>query len=375
MKRLILILTLLVCASAIRGAAALGVRGVVYDVGLMYGGTSLSVADFRPEQVDYDMGVIADILGCNAVRIEGESLERLAVASRKAAAKGLRVFFNPWKMAADSAQTVGYMEQAAAVAEGLRAEGIDLVFVAGCEYTIFSKGAFPGDTFDERLAWLMKLASEPDPARLLAERCVSLNRILGSIAAAVRRSFHGPVTYASGGWESVDWSLFDYVGVDYYRNGETAEAYVDGLKHYQAFGKPVLVMEMGCCAYRGAAERGSFGFAVLQGTDSEGRAVYEGGVTPVRDEAVQADYLEENIALLGSAGADGVFVYVFSYPIYPYSADGIDYDMTSYALVKSFPATDARSQRLPAWEPKRAFFRLGEVYNAMNNEANSVKKP
>lgn len=52
----------------------------------------------------------------------------------------------------------------------------------------------------------------------------------------------------------------------------------------------------------------------------------------------------------------------------------IDYDMTSYALVRSFPATDARSQRLPAWEPKRAFFRLGEVYNAMNSEADSVKK-
>ena len=69
-----------------------------------------------------------------------------------------------------------------------------------------------------------------------------------------------------------------------------------------------------------------------------------------------------------------LLVYVFSYPIFPYSGDGIDYDMTSYALVRSFPATDARSQRSPAWEPKRAFFRLGEVYNSMNNEADSVKK-
>lgn len=375
MKRLILILALLVCASGLRGAAALGVRGVVYDVGLMYGGTSLSVADFRPEQVEYDMDVIADILGCNAVRIEGESLDRLAVASRKAAAKGLRVFFNPWKMAADSAQTVAYMEQAAAVAEGLRAEGADIVFVTGCEYTLFSKGAFPGDTFDERLAWLMKLGSEPNPMQQIEKGSAALNRILGSVVSAVRKHFKGDVTYASGGWESVDWSLFDYVGVDYYRNGETAEAYVDGLKRYEAFGKPVLVMEMGCCAYQGAAERGSFGFAVLQGTDGEGRAVYEGGVTPVRDEAVQAAYLEENIALLDRAGADGVFVYVFSYPIYPYSADGIDYDMTSYALVKSLPATDARSQRLPAWEPKRAFFRLGEVYNAIKGDADSIKKP
>lgn len=375
MKRLILILALLVCASGLCGAAALNVRGVVYDVGLMYGGISLSVAEFRPEQVEYDMDVIADILGCNAVRIEGESLDRLAVASRKAAAKGLRVFFNPWKMQADSAQTVAYMEQAAAVAEGLRAEGADIVFVTGCEYTLFCKGAFPGETFDDRLQWLMHLGSEPNPMEQLEKCNAALNRILGSVVSAVRKHFKGDVTYASGGWESVDWSLYDIVGVDYYRNGETAEAYVVGFERYRAFDKPAVVMEMGCCAYRGAAERGGFGFSVLQGTDADGNAVYEGGSTPVRDEEVQADYLEENIALLDSAGADGVFVYVFSYPIYPYSADGIDYDMTSYAIVKSFSATDARSQRLPAWEPKRAFFRLGEVYNSLKNASESVKKP
>ena len=67
--------------------------------------------------------------------------------------------------------------------------------------------------------------------------------------------------------------------------------------------------------------------------------------------------------ILEKAGASGVLVYVFSYPIYPYSESGIDYDMVSYALVKSFPSTDARSKQIPSWEPKKAFYRVGEIFS------------
>lgn len=101
------------------------------------------------------------------------------------------------------------------------------------------------------------------------------------------------------------------------------------------------------------------------GTDDTGNAIYEGGTVPTRDETVQADYIEENIDLLRQGGAYGVFVYVFSYPIYPCDENGIDLDMTSYALVKSFPADDRRTRGIPSWRPKQAFFRLGALYNSM----------
>lgn len=79
----------------------------------------------------------------------------------------------------------------------------------------------------------------------------------------MKRNYKGRVTYASGIWEDVDWSLFDIVGVDYYRDRQTAEDYVNGIQRYARHGKPVVVMEVGCCAYRGAARMGSAGHTVL----------------------------------------------------------------------------------------------------------------
>ena len=182
---------------------------------------------------------------------------------------------------------------------------------------------------------------------------------------AIRKEFKGQVTYSSGTWENVDWSLFDIVGADYYRRGETDAEYMAGVERYKSIGKPVIVMEMGCCAYKGAAPRGGEGFAVFQGVDENGKPVYEGGIKPERSEREQADYIETQISLLDKAAADGVFVYVFRYPIYPYNKEGIDYDMVSYALVKSFDKESAKAKSIPAWEPKEAFFRLGSIYTRM----------
>ena len=337
--------------------------GVVYDAGLMFGGKNLSVANFRPEQVAYDMSIIKHVLNCNTVRIEGEDLDRLSIATREASKQGLKVLFNPWKMESDSATTVNYMRQASEVAEKLRMEGADLIFVTGCEYTLFNRGVFPGNSLEERLAWLSNLGKMPNPMATLQAKNKTLNQILQSMLSEVRKNFRGKVVYSSGAWETVDWDNFDYIGVDYYHNNESDEQYVEGFSRYKSMGKPVIVMEMGCCAYQGAAERGGSGFAIFKGVDSEGNGIYEGGKKPVRDESVQADYISKNVGLLQKAGASGIFVYVFSYPIYPYSKSGVDFDMTSYALVKSFPPTDARYKQIPSWEPKEAFYRVGEIFS------------
>lgn len=370
-SRFIIILVLLLPNQLIKASPAIGIRGVVYDVGLMYGGTTLSVETFNREQIRYDMNVISNILRCNAVRIEGEDLNRLESAARIAHEHGLKIFFNPWKMGADSKMTVSYMKEAAKVAEKLRKEGIDIVFVAGCEYTLFSKGAFPGESFDDRFNWLVSLfadgsqESRENGILQIEQCCVELNKILSRMCKAIRKEFKGQVTYSSGTWENVDWSLFDIVGADYYRRGETDAEYMAGVERYKSIGKPVIVMEMGCCAYKGAAPRGGEGFAVFQGVDENGKPVYEGGIKPERSEREQADYIETQISLLDKAAADGVFVYVFRYPIYPYNKEGIDYDMVSYALVKSFDKESAKAKSIPAWEPKEAFFRLGSIYTRM----------
>ncbi len=346
-------------------------RGVVYDVGLQFSPGPFSVDPFNPDQVVYDMNVIANELHANAVRIEGEEIHRLVTAARAAHEAGLKVLFNPWKMNANAEETIAYMAEAAKEAEKLRLEGVDILFVAGCEYTIFSQGAFPGETFNERVGFMVEhvfgphSGGEESPEMKAAND--RLNEILAQIMEKVRVSFKGSVTYSSGTWEKVNWDLFDIVGIDYYRRGESAEEYLGKLKTYKT-DKPLLVMEVGSCAYKGAAAKGDGGFAVFQGVNPDGTIIYQDNVIPVRSEKEQADYVETQATLLADSEADGVFIYVFAFPIFPHSEEiGKDMDMTSYALVKSYPKHDPRSKNIPSWEPKEAYHRLAKVYGEMTD--------
>ena len=341
--------------------------GVVYDVGLRFGDSGFSVEPFNPAQVDYDMRIIANEIHANAVRIEGEEIGRLVTAARAAHSVGLTVFFNPWKMNEGIDRTRAYLAEAAKSAEHLRCKGVDLVFVAGCEYTIFSKGIFPGESFNERAMWFgAQLSSgniSGDLPQAVRDKSVELNKALRSVAEAVRAEFGGLLTYSSGTWELVDWSIFNIVGIDYYRRGETKERYVSGLEPYRV-GKALAVMEIGCCAYEGAADRGDGGFVLLKGTNPDGTGVFEGDIVPTRSEREQADYLGIQLDLLAVADVHAVFVYVFSFPCMRKGEGPSDLDMMCFSLVKHFPDQDPRSNAMPPWAPKESFYRVADFFRS-----------
>jgi hypothetical protein len=338
------------------GKGKMKTRGVVYDVGLQFSPEApLSVEPFNIELVKYDLHIIAKDLHATAIRIEGEKIDRLVAASRIAHTEGLRVFFNPWKMGVPVSELSDYYAEAAREAEKLRDEGVDITFVAGCEATIFNKGIFPGATLMDRLNWLVAQSVGENPGAGFAEKWPILNEALAAFATAIRTEFKGAVTYSAGAWESVDWSLFDIVGVDYYRQGESDEQYVAGLDQHRVSNKPLVVMEVGSCAYVGAAARGPGGFMVLEGTNPDGSGNFSGGVVPTRSEKEQADYVKGVLNLLDAGGVDGVFIYVFSFPTLRFGEGAKDLDMVSFSLVKTFPEDDARSKEMPPWAPKEAF--------------------
>ncbi|KAI7210388.1 hypothetical protein KC333_g8258 [Hortaea werneckii] len=343
--------------------------GVVYDVGLNFTGTGYSVEPFNPALVKQDMHVIATQLHANAVRIEGEDISRLTLAARAAHDVGLAVYFNPWKMNATADETRDYLSEAAKAAEQLRsANGPDLVLLVSCEYTIFSRGCFPGDTFAERATWLgtqFSLGGETtitNPPQAVLDKSTHLNEILRSLVETARKHFRGPISYSAGSWERVDWSIFDIVGIDHYRRGESAEDYVSSLDKYR-LGKPLGVMEVGCCAYEGASLRGDGGFVLLKGVNSDGSGVFENGVVPIRSEKEQADYIETQLGLLQSQDLHAAFVYLFSFPSFPAGEGDRDLDMMAFSLVKTSPENDARSKAMPPWAPKEAFHRLAAIYD------------
>jgi len=344
-------------------------RGIVYDVGLNFGGTNLSVPSFDINLVKYDMHAIAHDLHANAVRIEGEEISRLITATRVACSEGLTVFFNPWKMEVGVEETRAYLEEAAEAAETLRDDGMDIIFIASCEYTIFNKGVFPGDSFNDRVTWFgTQLAGNPPDAKHIAEsvreKSPKLNEILRSFVESVRRKFRGQVTYSAGTWELVDWSIFDIVGIDYYRRGESEEEYVAGLDLYR-HGKPLVVIEFGCCAYDGAAKRGDGGFALLKGTNPDGTGKFKDDVVPIRSEREQADYVGTQLELFAGADVHATFVFLFSFPLMPLGEGASDMDMMSFSLVKTLPSQSPTSKIMPPWEPKEAFHRIADIYKRM----------
>ena len=222
-----IITTCLLCAVLSANAGnTMSYRGIVYDVGLQFNEGQYSVETFNAEAVRYDMSVISNILRCNAVRIEGEDIGRLKQATLLAHETGMKVFFNPWLMGATADEVVTYMSEAATTAEELVRQGVDLTFVTGCEFSLFNKGIFEGNSINERLATMMNSMTECNGDTLqmqqIKDECDrKLNAVLTRIVSAVRTKYSGPIAYSSGTWEGVDWSLFDIIGVDYYRAKQT----------------------------------------------------------------------------------------------------------------------------------------------------------
>ena len=67
----------------------------------------------------------------------------------------------------------------------------------------------------------------------------------------------------------------------------------------------------------------------------------------IRDEALQAREVVDQLVVLDSFGADGAFVFTFVSPNSTYNEDSrFDGDMGSYSLVKSYPETATNPERI-----------------------------
>jgi hypothetical protein len=337
----------------------LRIKGVTYDVGTPVINGGLTRETLPLNLVEQEMQVIAKELHGNAVRITGQDIERLKLAARVASRHGLDVWLSPTLHDVDERETFDHIIEASCVAEEVRELGTQVVLVLGCELSIFMSGIIPGNSGMERLAVLS------DPSRWTADLFAHgspverLNNFLARTAQEARRHFSGPLTYASGLWEDIDWDVFDIVGIDAYRDANNASSFRNIVHNYQVYGKPVVVTEFGCCTYAGAEDQGGMGWMVVDRTSTPWRL----SKPLIRDEGVQARYLTEMLALFEEEGVEGAFVFTFVTPSYPSSHDPrYDLDTASYSLVRTWPAGhDTALSQLP-WEPKEAFYAVARHY-------------
>lgn len=333
-------------------ASTLAHTGVTYDIGTNWFPGYQSRQRWTDEMMRQEIEVISRDLHCTSISLFGSDVERLATTLGFALDAGLRVWAQPRLIDATSEDTVTHLVEVSRHLERARVEGGDVTLNVGCELSLFMDGIFPGASLEERVGGLVAAAEAGDLSAMYA----GLNEHLGEAVRSARSVFDGHITYGSGPWEApgIDWSVFDIVGVDAYRNAENASRYVEELRSYRRFGKPVVVTEFGCCCYEGAADAGGTGYDIVDWD----KPVPELNGTYVRDEREQADYLLELLDVFEAERLHGAFAYTFLEEN-AFSPDPrFDLDMASFGIVTFFPEDGAPVEGTDYWKPKIAFHEL-----------------
>jgi hypothetical protein len=344
------------------------IKGVCYDTGRVYPGGFQTRQVFDPATTRGELRIIRDDLHCNAVRLQGTDLGRLVTAAADGLELGLRVWLSPELFDKSREATLAYLDTAATAARPLHQQFPgQVVFCVGTESSLFVKGIVPGQTVGRRLANIRRAGPWSGPC------AQQLRAFLAEAAERVRRVFRGPLTYASAPFEVVDWSLFDIIGVDHYRNSKVERRYAEMIRPYLGRGKPVVNSEFGHSSYRGD-RLGQMEFGeVDQVSLALHRIPYAGRLVQprlrrgshVRDEVHQARELTKTLGILAAEDVNGAFVWTFADPWLTHSTDARrDLDMTSTSLVKTYACGHGTTYPDMPWEPKQAFGAVASFYAA-----------
>ena len=326
-------------------------HGVVYDAGVVFRGPGYRVAtrpDLDRRVLRREAQILRDEVHASAVRVVASDARRLDEVASTFLETGLDVWYSPAVFNYGPAETARRLVEMAEHAERLRARaGTAVTFVAGSELSLFMSGLLEGADVAERLHRL-----RDDPTTIDAD---DLSLFLDDVVDDVRRVFAGPLSYAALPFERIDWSRFDLVGVDHYRDDRVKDRYLEVLAPHVASGRPVVVTEVGMATYEGAAHRGFLGTGItdlrsvwLHQLPLVGRLVrVRNRPGFVRDEAAQAREIDETLDVLEGSEISGWFVTSFSQPAGLYDPDPrYDLDMGSMSLVKGL-ARGVVSRRWP----------------------------
>ncbi|MFE7764427.1 hypothetical protein [Streptomyces sp. NPDC057438] len=316
-------------------------------------GISYLVGDGGSDDERQDMEVIARDLHCTSVMLIGDG-ERLIDAARTALDVGLDVHIRPHLAELPRPKLLERLEAVAAGAEGLRRDHPGRVtLLVGSEFSHTVPGIVPGPRSFLRLKLIVRFR------RLLRRRIARrLHPLLTAAVTAARGRFGGPVTYSAAGWEPVDWSLFDQVGVSLYRSRRNRAGYTDRLRGLvRDHDKPVVITEFGCGAFTGAEDRGAGSFWIVNWFAAPPRIR---GDHP-RDEAAQARCLGELIGQYEDEGVHGCFVFTYAMPDFPRREDPrLDLDKAGFGVVA---VTDDGTRH-----PKEAFREVARRYGDLAGE-------
>ncbi len=334
-------------------------KGIVYDTGFINAGVTTKEI-FDTNIIRREMHIIKNDLHCNAVRITGGDADRLETAAKLAALEGLQVWYCPFTCGLSISELAIFLIDAAERAERMRNIGVDIVFITGSEISLFNKGFFEEETLSERLTLITNPIKFREQLPLVQQR---MKNFMADIIQRARAIFKGKISYASLPFEAVDWNLFDFMATDAgHRSADIAPYFQKGIQAMVNKGKPVAIMEFGCCTYRGAADKGARADWIIEWDNNRRPSRLNGEY--IRDEDEQAAYIFELLEIFESEKVDAVFVNTFARYDLPHRENPVkDLDLASGSIVKVFEDKQGTTYPDMPWEPKKAFYTVAAYYD------------
>ncbi|TCC59459.1 abortive phage infection protein [Kribbella pittospori] len=323
----------------------LELKGVAYDTGTGFLGDD-SRALWRNSIMRGEIHAVRHRLHANWVSIYGSDVRRLVDTATAALDEGQTVSIQPRSFDEPQADELEKLRKVAVQAERLRRRyDQEVILVIGCEFMLFTPGIVPGATFFERVEYLTK--GEFDLAELQRKFRVFTARMV----KVARSNFKGRITYgAASDLEQVDWSLFDIVGLDYYSYHANRADHTKELAPFRRWGKPIMILEFGCCTFTGAAEVGGMGWDIVD---------YSGDVPVVppqyvRDEQEQANHLATMLDVFTAEGLLGASHRPQDRPH--------DEDIAAFSLSKVIRKDSDDPASPYHWQPKESFRAVSRLY-------------
>ena len=355
--------------SKVIGHGRLAVKGVNYDIGTRYTPDYITRSEFggiNPAIMQRELRVIRTQLNCNAVRICGEDISKLVECSRIALSYGLQVWLSPRLINGTENQTLDYVKRCAIESEKLRQINPNVVFMVGNELIMDMKGIIPGETYNERGSNLIRSIGFLNSIRSFfvwfgkSEINKRLDDFLKNAVNEVRKYFKGNVTYASHILESVDWSIFDIVSINAYRNKGSRLFYIRKLWDLKKYSKPIAITEFGCGSYRGAESEAGFGYTNVDWDKPQP----EIKGNKKRDENVQANYLLDLLNLFANERMYATFPWTFVETQYICNENDPkhDLDIASFNLIKVYPENHPEAYINGHIIPKKSFIAVADFY-------------
>ncbi|WP_190138374.1 abortive phage infection protein [Streptomyces longispororuber] len=321
--------------------------------GLTYRGVLYECADGETPHTGWDRNrMCSDVrairrsLHANSLVAYGTGVERLTATAAEAAEHGMHVWLQPRLADVPEREILDHLAETGRQAERLRRQGARVYLSVGCEFVLFVPGIAPGDNAYERVRNMLSGNWDPEEAQR------KLDRLIPRAAATARAVFHGPVTYGAALGDTVGWTLFDIVSVNYYSYFADPGGYARELAPYCEWGRPVAITECGTCTFQGAPEAGGMGWDTVDHTKPKPEV--RPGLR--RSERTQARYLTQVLDVFEDLGLHAAMVYEFVSPDQPHRGEPrYDYDMAGYTLTKAVWGTEDDPTARWHWEPKESF--------------------